>query len=110
MVLDRGWGTLNPNREHAMEKPECRNDAETSVEKSAVPHAGHFMATRRPRLRREIAVALTVKAVVLCGLWFAFFSHPQLPKMTEGMAPDRVAAALVAIPQPQPSREPRHDH
>lgn len=94
-----------------MKNPERQSSAETSVDTSANKSAEKSATvTRLPKLRREIAIALTVKLAVLYGLWFAFFSHPQLQKMTEGMAPDRVAAALVATPQPQPSRDLRHDH
>lgn len=52
----------------------------------------------RPRspLGREIAAMLAVKALVLYGIWSAFFSQPLLPRMTEGMDPDRVAAVLIA--------------
>lgn len=57
-----------------------------SAEKSVV-------ATRH--LRREIALMLSIKAMLLYGIWFAFFSEPQLPKMTEGMDPDRVASTLI---------------
>lgn len=57
-----------------------------SAEKSVV-------ATRH--LRREIALMLAIKAVLLYGIWFAFFSEPQLPKMTEGMDPGRVASTLI---------------
>jgi hypothetical protein len=55
---------------------------------------------RRNLLAREIALLLVLKILLLYVLWLAFFSHPQVSKMTEGMPPDRVAAALVAIPQP----------
>jgi hypothetical protein len=88
-----GVGTLNPNRERTMKISERRK----SAEKSAV-------VARLPKLRREIAVMLTVKSIALYGLWFAFFSHPQLPKMTEGMKPSRVAAALINTP-PTPTNE-----
>lgn len=52
----------------------------------------------RPRspLRREIALMLALKLLLLFGIWKAFFSQPVLPKMTEGMDPDRVAAVLIA--------------
>lgn len=50
-------------------------------------------------LRVEIAVALAIKLLVLYGLWFFFFSQPAIHSMTEGMNPDRVAAALIAPPQ-----------
>ena len=49
-------------------------------------------------LRIEIAVALAIKLLVLYGLWYFFFSHPAIRSMTEGMDPDRVAAALIAPP------------
>jgi hypothetical protein len=88
-LLDMGVGTLNPNRERTMKISERRK----SAEKSAV-------VARLPKLRREIAIALAVKVAVLYGLWFTFFSHPQLPKMTDGMDPSRVAAALITTPQP----------
>lgn len=51
------------------------------------------VATRR--LRREIVLMLAIKAALLYGLWFAFFSEPQLPRMTEGMDPARVASTLI---------------
>ncbi|MBU1236499.1 MAG: hypothetical protein KJ634_10865 [Gammaproteobacteria bacterium] len=51
---------------------------------------------RRPSLRREIALMLAVKVALLYGIWFLFFSEPQLKKMTEGMDPDRVAASIVS--------------
>jgi hypothetical protein len=51
---------------------------------------------RRLSLRREIALMLAVKVALLYGLWFLFFSEPQLKKMTEGMDPDRVAASIVS--------------
>jgi hypothetical protein len=45
---------------------------------------------RRPRLALEIAALLCIKAVLLFGLWAAFFSHPAGRQLTEG----RVAADL----------------
>jgi hypothetical protein len=60
----------------------------------------------RGSLRREIVVLLAVKAALLYGLWLAFFSQPLLPKMTEGMDPARVAAALVAPPSDPPAAKP----
>lgn len=56
-------------------------------------------------LRREIAVVLAIKALVLYGLWAVFFSHPAVPDMTAGMAPGRVAAVLVA---PAPAVRTNH--
>ncbi len=48
------------------------------------------------KLIRHIVWVLALKVLLLYGLWKAFFSAPVLPKMTEGMDPGRVAAALVA--------------
>ncbi len=59
-------------------------------------------------LRREIALALAVKLLLLYGLWYAFFSHPAIRGMTEGMDPDRVAAALIA-PPPTNTIEPHEE-
>lgn len=36
---------------------------------------------RQSPLGRDIAVILVVKALVLCGLWFAFFRAPVAPHM-----------------------------
>jgi hypothetical protein len=43
-------------------------------------------------LRKEIAVALAVKAALLFVLWYAFFSEPQDRKLT----PEQVSAAVLA--------------
>lgn len=75
-------------------------------------------AAGRPRspLAREIAAMLAVKLLVLYGIWNAFFSQPVLPKMIEGMDPDRVAAALVApgpssaVPPALTFESPAHAH
>jgi hypothetical protein len=60
---------------------------------------------RLPRLKsklgREIALLLAAKIALLVAIRAAFFSDPVLPKMTEGMDPGRVAAAIVA-PAPNP--------
>ena len=37
----------------------------------------HDRAMRRPMLRREIAVLLTIKLIALAGLWYFFF-RPEL--------------------------------
>jgi hypothetical protein len=62
-------------------------------------------------LSREIAVVLALKLLVLCALWYAFFSQPATRGMTEGMPPERVAAAIAAVPAdrsepptPEPNR------
>lgn len=60
----------------------------------------------KSRLGREIALALALKAAVLAGLWWAFFSHPQDKNMDAAQA----GAALLGtgciterIPSPLPS-------
>ncbi len=58
-------------------------------------------SARRERpglLWREIGIVLLVKGALLYGLWLAFFSEPAVPRMSEGLDPGRVAAALVASP------------
>ena len=60
-------------------------------------------------LRLEIAVALAIKLLVLYGLWYFFFSHPAIHGMTEGMDPNRVAAALIA-PPPTKTNETHEEH
>lgn len=50
----------------------------------------------RSSFAREITVLLVIKAVVLYGIWYAFFSAPQLPDMIEGLDPDLVAETLIA--------------
>lgn len=37
--------------------------------------------TRRERLALTLFVAIAVKCLVLYGLWYAFFSHPQTKHM-----------------------------
>lgn len=59
-------------------------------------------------LRREITIALAIKLLLLYGLWYFFFSHPAIHGMTEGMDPDRVAAALIAVP-PTKTTEPHEE-
>lgn len=61
---------------------------------------------RRPSLRREIALMLAVKVTLLYGIWFLFFSEPQLKKMTEGMDPDRVAASIASPNTTTPTSNP----
>jgi hypothetical protein len=73
------------------------NERQKSAEKSVV-------ATRH--LRREIALMLAIKAMLLYGIWLAFFSEPQLPKMTAGMDPGRVAATLIPPKTTITSRNP----
>lgn len=67
-----------------------------SLSAARVPTNGPPRRTRL--LRREIAALLAIKALLLYGIWCAFFSDPVLPKMTEGMDPARVANAIVATP------------
>jgi hypothetical protein len=55
-------------------------------------------------LARDIIVALVVKAIVLYGLWYAFFSKPAAPGMT--MDPATVEHRLFA---PAPLLEPPNE-
>jgi hypothetical protein len=57
----------------------------------------------RKSLKRELIAALAIKLLALFVLWLVFFSRPAVPDMTVGMAPDRVAAAIVA-----PAHQPPH--
>ncbi len=54
----------------------------------------------RTSLFRDVTVILSVKAVVLCLIWLAFFHAPAAPRMT--MDPQRVEQRLLApIPGPE---------
>jgi hypothetical protein len=53
----------------------------------------------RKTLGREIVLTLTIKLLLLYGLWYVFFSHPALHSMIDGMDPERVAATLLAVPK-----------
>ena len=55
-------------------------------------------------LAREIIVVLVVKAIVLYGLWYAFFRMPAAPGMK--MDPAAVDHRLFA---PAPPVEPPHE-
>ena len=48
------------------------------------------------RLARDIVIVLVIKAIVLSGLWYAFFRTPAAPGMT--MDPAAVAHRLFAPP------------
>lgn len=50
--------------------------------------------TKRPGLIREITLTLVAKLLLLYGLWWVFFSDPQLRSMTEGLDPSLVAESL----------------
>ena len=54
-------------------------------------------------LARDIAVVLVVKAIILYGLWYAFFRTPAAPGMT--MEPAKVEHRLFA---PSRTAEPPH--
>jgi len=60
----------------------------------------------RLNLKREIVLALVVKLMVLYGLWYAFFSEPELKKMSVGLDPERVAETLIAPRSNHPSPHP----
>lgn len=55
----------------------------------------HKHSILEPPLAKEIAIALAVKAAVLCAIWYAFFNQPILPSMINGMDPGEVGAAVV---------------
>jgi hypothetical protein len=57
---------------------------------------GHGADVSAPRLGREIALALAIKAALLYGIWSVFFSQPSIDSMTDGMDPSRVSAAVIA--------------
>lgn len=64
-------------------------------------------------LRREIAIALLVKILLLTGLWFLIFRWPDKPVAKPDIA---VRFALPAVQNPmkpdfssQPAKESRHD-
>ena len=46
-------------------------------------------------LAREISLMLILKALVLYGIWYVFFSHPAVPSMIKGMDAAKVGAAIV---------------
>jgi len=46
-------------------------------------------------LIREISLMLLLKAVVLYGIWYVFFSHPVVPSMIQGMDVNKVSSAIV---------------
>ncbi|HUW50767.1 MAG TPA: hypothetical protein VMV75_07100 [Sulfuricella sp.] len=46
-------------------------------------------------LVREISFMLILKAVVLYGIWYAFFSHPAVPSIIRGMDAAKVSTAIV---------------
>lgn len=54
---------------------------------------------RRPLLQsplaKEISLMLILKAAVLYGIWYVFFSHPAVPSMIKGMDVAKVSAAIV---------------
>ena len=63
-----------------------------------LPRLKRDASDAKKTLRIEIIVALALKLLLLYGLWYFFFSQPAIHSMTEGMNPDRVAAALIAPP------------
>ncbi|WP_426342301.1 cytochrome oxidase putative small subunit CydP [Pseudoduganella sp. S-14] len=52
----------------------------------------------RHSLALTITIALAVKALLLYGLWYAFFSHPQTKKMR--LPTGQVERHLLAAPAP----------
>jgi hypothetical protein len=58
--------------------------------------AGRPLWRRMSPLARDITVVLVIKAVVLGGLWLAFFRAPAAPRMS--MDPRQVEFRVVAPP------------
>jgi hypothetical protein len=52
----------------------------------------------RRSLALTITLALAMKALLLYGLWYAFFSHPQTKKMR--LPTEQVEKHLLAAPAP----------
>jgi len=46
-------------------------------------------------LARAIAILLAAKAMALFAIWWAFFRHPVIPSMIQGLAPDQVGTAVL---------------
>jgi uncharacterized protein involved in cysteine biosynthesis len=61
---------------------------------------------RRAGLVREIAFTLLAKLILLYGIWWAFFSEPQLPDMIQGLDPALVAERLASPSTPKISYHP----
>jgi hypothetical protein len=55
----------------------------------------------RRSLALTITIALAVKALLLYGLWYAFFSHPQTKKMR--LPTGQVEDHLLSAPAPAPT-------
>jgi hypothetical protein len=63
------------------------------------------MLHRRDALRREIVLALTLKAAVIYGLWYAFFSEP----VDDGLTGTQVGNVLFDTSRTEPQIDPRTD-
>jgi hypothetical protein len=61
---------------------------------------------RRAGLAWEIAITLLAKLLLLYGIWWAFFSEPQLPDMIQGLDPGLVADRLATPSLPKISNHP----
>jgi hypothetical protein len=61
------------------------------------------MPRRRDALRREIVLALALKAAVIYGLWYAFFSEP----VDDGLTGTQVGNVLFDTPRTEPRTDPR---
>lgn len=69
---------------------------------ASLPHKSAPGRARRERLARTLFVAIAVKCLVLAGLWYAFFSHPQTKHMLlpSGQVERHLFAAPAAGPVP----------
>ena len=70
----------------------------------AAPESGRRSRRMSP-LARDIVIVLVVKAIVLYGLWYAFFRMPAAPGMTmdPAVVEHRIVAPAVLV---EPPHEP----
>lgn len=66
-----------------------------NIQAVSSPVLRHRISPRNNTLTREIAAVLVVKIVLLMALKYAFFNHPQAPRMT--LPSDQVAQALLSV-------------
>ncbi len=75
-------------------------------DKSALPALAGMV--RRPRLFREILVALIIKTTLLFGLWWAFFSQaPAKDAVARSIATHLYGSPATAIPVSSSNKEPQ---
>jgi hypothetical protein len=84
-------------------RPSHRHSPPSPAGSRSVPPPWQARWRRLSPLARDIVLVLVFKAVVLGGLWFAFFQAPTARQMA--MEPQRVEQQIVA---PRPDPEPPH--